>query len=200
VLTTSNGTPLSGQPLTLTLGTGTGTVSCSANSDSTGTTKCSVTPTSLPLGQVPVTVSFAGNANYAAATTTAQTLLYTYLPQGAFVIGDKSAVVNGSVTFSGPQWARDNSLTGGGAPASFKGFASTPSSTVPVCGGTWTTGPGNSAGAPTNVPSYVAVIVSSNVAKSGSTISGNIKAIAIVKTDAGGVGTGTVVAILPCAN
>ena len=122
---------------------------------------------------------------------------------GTFVLGDGSATVGSSETFWADTWSSQNTLSGGAGPSSFKGFANTPSSTPPVCGGTWTSDPGNSAGPPpAPLPGYMAVVVSSAVSKSDSTVTGNITQIVIVKTAAGYGpdpqfhGTGTVVAVL----
>ena len=121
--------------------------------------------------------------------------------QGSFVIGDGNAAVGNRVTFWGAQWAKRNSLSGGPAPASFKGFANSTSPNPPNCGGTWTSNPGNSSGPPSSVPSYITVIVASSITKSGPTISGNIPEMVIVQTDPGygpnpgHAGTGTVVAV-----
>jgi hypothetical protein len=129
---------------------------------------------------------------------------FTFTSGGNFVIGDQNASVGNAVTFWGAQWAKNNSLSGGSGPNSFKGFANTPA-TAPTCGATWSSDPGNSSGPPSTVPGYTAVIVSSNITKSGSTISGNIVEIVIVKTnpgygpDPGHAGTGTVVGVL-CAS
>ena len=57
--------------------------------------------------------------------------------RAGLAIGDHEAVVGGRVTFWGSQWARDNPLSGGSAPSSFKGFASQSSPMPPRCGGTW---------------------------------------------------------------
>src|SRR5207244_944191 len=108
-----------------------------------------------------------------------------------------------TVNWWGAQWARNNVLSGGAAPNAMKGFAATLSSQPPACGGSYTTDPGNSAPPPpvSAIPSYMGVIVSSQVTKSGSTISGNIPEIVVVKTDAGYSndpghrGTGTVLAV-----
>ena len=100
-----------------------------------------------------------------------------------------------------------NPPSGGGTPASFKGFAQTfltGSTTVadPACGGTWTGTTGPSSALPSSVPAYMAVVVPNKVTQSGSTISGNITKVVIVKTNAGyqpdpgDPGTGTVVATL----
>jgi uncharacterized repeat protein (TIGR01451 family) len=134
------------------------------------------------------------------ATTSCNTLGFTFAPGGgSFVIGDKNAATGTSVTFWGAQWAKDNSLSGGKAPASFKGFAENP--TAPSCGVAWTADPGNSTPPPDGpLPTYMAVIVTSSADQSGSTISGNNVHIVIVKTDPGyaanpgHAGTGTVVA------
>jgi len=126
----------------------------------------------------------------------------TFLASGSFVIGDLNASVGNTVTFWGAQWAKVNSLSGGSAPRAFKGFADITSTTPPTCGGTWTTDPGNSSGPPATVPSFMAVIVSSSITKSGATISGNVPKMVVVKTDPGyapspgHAGTATVVAVL----
>jgi hypothetical protein len=117
---------------------------------------------------------------------------------GAFVIGDKENVPAANVLWWGSQWWKANPMTSGSGPASFKGFEN--SNASPTCGRTWTTDPGNSSGPPATVPPYMGVIVSSKVTKSGSTISGDIVHIVVVKTDPGYApnpghdGTGTIVA------
>jgi hypothetical protein len=118
---------------------------------------------------------------------------------GSFVIGDLDASVGNQVTFWGAQWAKDNSLSNGPAPRSFKGF--TPS--VPRdCTGSWASEPGNSSNPPDTLPQFIAVIASSDVSQSGSTITGSVSKIVIVRTDPGygpspgHLGTGTVVAVV----
>jgi hypothetical protein len=126
------------------------------------------------------------------------------------VIGDRDAVVGNHVTFWGAQWARLNSLSGGEAPHSFKGFAN---STIPnpaTCGGTWTSDPGNSSGPPSSIPAFITVIAASSITQSGSEITGNIPEMVLIETDPGyepnpgHAGTGTVVAVVcisaPLAN
>ncbi len=118
---------------------------------------------------------------------------------GSFVIGNGNSANGTSVTFWGAQWRKLNPLSGGSAPASFKGYALHP--TTPSCGAVFSTDPGNSAPPPAGpLPRYMGVIVSSSVTQSGSTITGNIVHIVEVKTnsgyagDPGHAGTGTVVA------
>lgn len=120
---------------------------------------------------------------------------------GSFVIGNLNSAVGTNVTFWGAQWWKLNSLSGGAAPAAFKGFAKDPAS--PSCGSGWSTDPGNSAPPPPGpLPAFMAVIVSSSISKSGSTISGNSPHIVIVQTNPGydanpgHAGTGKVVATL----
>jgi hypothetical protein len=129
-------------------------------------------------------------------------LVFATTAGGAFVIGDGNAAIATPVTFWGAQWWKLNSPSGGTAPASFKGFANTPS-TPPACGTGWSTGPGNSSGPPpAPLPEYIAVIVASHVAQSGSQISGDTLEVVVVKTDPGyapnpgHAGTGTVVAVV----
>jgi probable HAF family extracellular repeat protein len=121
--------------------------------------------------------------------------------QENFVIGDGNAVVGNHVTFWGAQWAKANSLSGGSAPASFKGFVKSTSTNPPACGGTWQGTSGNRSKPPRTVPSYITVMVASSATKSRSTISGNIVNTATIKTDPGygpnpgHAGTGRVVAV-----
>ncbi len=66
---TSNGTPLSGQPLTLTLGTGRTAQSCTATTSSSGAASCSIPSVNQVAGSVTVTVSYAGNGSYQSSST-----------------------------------------------------------------------------------------------------------------------------------
>jgi hypothetical protein len=118
---------------------------------------------------------------------------------GAFVIGDGNSATGTAVTFWDAQWWKLNTLSGGSADASFKGFASSPAS--PSCGIGWTTDPGNSAPPPVGpLPAFMSVIVTSSSSQAGSQISGNTVHVVVVQTNAGydpavgHAGTGTVVA------
>ena len=122
-------------------------------------------------------------------------------PSG-FVIGDTNATIGTPVTFWGAQWWMANSLSGGLAPAAFKGFASTPE-TSPACGTNWSTGPGNSSGPPPGpLPELIEVTVASHITMSGPTISGDTQEVVVVNTnpgyapDPGHAGTGTVVEVV----
>jgi hypothetical protein len=133
-------------------------------------------------------------------TATCTTLIFAFAPgRGAFVIGNGNSTVNSAVNFWGPQWSKNNSLSGGAAPAAFKGYALNPA--TPSCGTNWSTDPGNSAPPPAGpLPAYMGVIVTSSVSQSGSQISGNTPRIVVVQTDpgyapaVGHAGTGKVVA------
>jgi hypothetical protein len=191
------GAPIAAKAVTMTLGSGSGAQSCTATTDASGTATCTISPVTVALGPQPVTDSFGGDAFYKSATNAQQALVFAFTPGGSFVVGDKSAT--GAVTFWGAQWSKANTLSGGGAPAAFKGFEDTPA--VTACATGWTTDPGNSTPPPAApLPSYMAVVVASAVSQSGSTISGNTVNIVIVKTDPGyqpnpgHAGTGTVVA------
>jgi hypothetical protein len=118
---------------------------------------------------------------------------------GTFVIGDQNAQVGSQVTFWSAQWWQDNSLSTGLAPASFKGFAD---NATAICGSPWSTDPGNSSHPPATVSGTVPVIVSSQISKSGSVISGDTTEVVLVQVDPGYAGdpghpgTGTVVGIV----
>ena len=120
---------------------------------------------------------------------------------GQFVVGDLVNMAGGAtVNFWGSQWWKNNSMSGGEGPSSFKGFEN--GNGLPACGSTWTSQPGNSSNPPQTIPQFMAVIVSSSVQKNGSVITGNVKRIIIVQTNPGygpspgHWGTGQVVAIL----
>ena len=121
---------------------------------------------------------------------------------GAFAISDLQDINGHAVYWWGAQWWKNDHLSTGLAPASFKGFENSIAS--PWCGDTWTTRPGNSSRPPKAVApnSYMAVIVSSWITKRGSVISGNVVHVVLVRTNAGygpnpgHPGTGTIVATL----
>src|SRR5262249_41786252 len=116
------------------------------------------------------------------ATTTM--LVYAVPADGSFVIGDGGQAVGHDVTFWGAQWWKGNDLSAGKAPAAFKGFAGTPATVT--CGTSWSADPGNSMPPPPGqLPPYMAVLVSSAIRKSGSTISGNTVHVVVVKTNPG---------------
>jgi len=133
-------------------------------------------------------------------SSTSSAFVFCVTPGGGnFVIGDNNAAIGTSVTFWGAQWSMVNSLSGGGAPPSFKGFEKKPPTVT--CGTDWTSSPGNSSHPPPGpLPEFMAVIVSSLITKSGSTINGDTLHMVIVKTnpgyapDPGHPGTGEVVA------
>src|SRR5205823_12935837 len=85
-------------------------------------------------------------------------LVFAFAPGGgAFVAGDGSSGVGNAVTFWGAQWASLNVVTGGTAPAAFKGYAKSPA--APTCSDTWKTDPGHSAPAPAGpLPAYMGVL------------------------------------------
>src|SRR5438094_814593 len=118
---------------------------------------------------------------------------------GAFVIGDGNSALGTAVTFWGAQWSTLNTLSGGPAPSSFKGFALSPA--TPSCGADWSTDPGNSVSPPAGpLPAFIGVIVTSSSSQSGSQISGDTVHMVVVQTNngyapaVGHAGTGRVVA------
>jgi hypothetical protein len=137
----------------------------------------------------------------ASLAASASAIAKTPSTSGMFVIGDQSATVGTQVTFWGAQWWKDNGLSGGAAPASFKGFAD---NATGYCGDTWSTRPGNSSAPPAadSVTGQIPVIVSTAVSKSGPVISGDISTVVLVQVDPGyepdpgHPGTGTVVGVV----
>lgn len=192
--------PIAGRQVVFTLGSGATAQTCPGMTDATGTAACTIL-VNQPLGAGVVSDQFAGDAFYLPSSASANTILFAFLDHGAFVLGDQTAVVASGVTFWSATWSSQNVLSGGNAPDSFKGFASAISTNAPVCGDTWTSRPGNSSGPPATLPSFMGVVVSTTVSKSGPTLSGNVPEIVVVQTnpgyapDPGHPGTGSVIAV-----
>jgi hypothetical protein len=187
-----------------------GEASCTLAAVNASSASCQVsyTPsatTSSPVRSDTIAAAYGGDAthNPSSGETNVEVLSITLLASGSFVIGDQNAAMGNQVTFWGAQWSKLNTLSGGDAPPSFKGFASTTTANPPSCGAAWSSGPGNSSPPPNApLPEYMVVIASSGVSKSGSTISGNTAHVVVVKTspgyapDPGHRGTGRVVGIV----
>jgi hypothetical protein len=157
------------------------------------------------LGSVPITADFIGDAFYLPSSDHATAIVFAFPTGGAFVVGDASVAAGGTQTWWSHSWASANTLSGGGAPSAFKGFAGTvslPTSTPPAaCGGPWSSSPGNSSSPPATIPSFMGVLVAGTSTKAGSTISGNTASIVVVQVNPGygpnpgHPGTGAVVAV-----
>jgi PKD repeat protein len=192
-----------GQSVTFTIGgqscTGTTTgsnVSCQISSISAAT-----------LGSKTINVSFSGDSYYLGSTDSASVIVFAFPNTGAFTVGDLTAAggAGTNVSWWSDSWWSLNTLSGGTAPLSFKGFAGAVT-TLPtqspanVCGTSFTTLPGNSPPPVSGVPSYMGVLVPSSVTKSGSNINGAWASIIVVKVNPGyspnpgHPGTGTIVA------
>lgn len=139
------------------------------------------------------------------ASAVTQVMVFAYSTGGSFAVGDTSVGPIGSSTgrsvyFWGAQWSRNNVLSGGSAPSSFKGFENNP--VLPACGLQWTTSGGNSSGVPATVPTYMAVVVTGSVTNDHGDLSGDEVHVVIVRTDPGygpqpgTPGTGTIVAVI----
>jgi hypothetical protein len=195
--------PIPAQTVTLSLGS----QHCTGITRPSGGVSCTIASVTVPLGPTTVGASFVANAAYQASSSTAPATVFAFPSRGAFVLGDATAAGAGptsTVTWWGNTWSQLNALGGGAAPSAFKGFAGVialPTTTPPVpCGSDWTTTGGNSPPPVTGIPTYMGVVVASNVAQSGSTISGDTVHIVVVKTNPayapspGHPGNGTIVA------
>jgi hypothetical protein len=196
-------TPIAGRTLTLTIGSGATSQNCvTPATDTSGNAQCTIANVTVAQGPQPVKADFAGDGYYLpSADATQHVIIFAFPARGIFALGDQTATANPSnVTFWGAQWSGLNTLTGGSAPASFKGFADNPSSKPPACRGTWTTSPGNSSSPVASVPAYMGTAVSTSISQNGNTITGNITKIVVVLTapgyaaNPGHPGTGTIIA------
>lgn len=185
---------------TATIDWGDGSSSSGTVSGSGGSYSVSGSHAYSSTGYFNVAVSVDDVGGSTAATPTCQLLVFAFAPgSGSFAIGDGNSANGTDVTFWGARWATLNTLSGGPAPASFKGFAGTPA--TPSCGASWSTDAGNSTPPPSGpLPAYMGVIVTSSAGMSGSQISGDTAHIVVVKTGSGyapnpgHAGKGTVVA------
>ncbi|HEY1420089.1 MAG TPA: PKD domain-containing protein, partial [Candidatus Dormibacteraeota bacterium] len=192
-------TPISGRTLVFTLGSGGAAQTCSATTDQSGVAACSIA-VAQALGPTPLSITFGSDGFYAAASANATVIVFAYVAGGSFVIGDRATDAGGSVTFWGANWKKANPLSGGTPPSDFLGFEN--STALPVCGEGWNGEPGTSGGPPASLPAYIAVIVSSQVTRSGAILNGDTLHIVIVQVAPGyanypgRAGTGTIVAVL----
>jgi hypothetical protein len=167
-----------------------GGATCTTATSATGDASCTLPAEALSLGPSTVTARFDGDALYAGSVATGPVLVYAMPAGGMFAVGDVAAT--GTVTFWSPSWWLLNTLTGGSAPASFKGFA-----TTPVDGG-WLASPGFDH-APAVVPEWMAVLVANRVARQGETIAVATTRMVVVHVgtyDARVAGYGAVVAAI----
>jgi hypothetical protein len=195
------GTAIAGRTVHFTLGTGVSAQTCDGVTSGSGIATCSINPVAQPLGPGVVAASFSGDAYYRSASAGATTMVFAFLEHGSFAVGNLSASMGASVTYWSSQWSKVNTLSGGPAPSTFKGFINGLSVEPPTCGITWTsTLGGNSTQPPATVPSFMGAVVPSTVTASGSTSFGNAVKIVVVQTNPGyssnpgGAGTGTIVA------
>ena len=184
-----------------------GSQNCTATTNPSGVVSCTIPTVAVPLGPETVGASFAGDAYYKSASATGTAVVFAFPSKGAFTLGDKTVASAGTstVTWWRSDWSSLNSLSGGAAPAAFKGYDSSvttlPTTTpVALCGTKFASAGGDSPPPTTDVPSYMGVLVASSVTKSGSKINGQFAHIVVVKTNPGygpapaDSGTGTIVA------
>jgi RHS repeat-associated protein len=205
--------PLAGKTVTFTLGS----ITASAVTDASGNAAATLTlPATLPAGPAQIQITFAGDASEQPAATTAPVYVVQPAP---FVLwgGNTPGLALGQhVNFWGSQWA--SQVTGGDYQAnpSFKGFAAPGATPLALCEPTartsgtpqldaacWSSKPGDSS-PPATLGDYIEAIVSTSIAKQGSTIYGNIAALVVVRVDPGSAyapgpghpGFGTIVAVI----
>jgi len=180
----------SGQLITFTLGA----QSCSGRTDSSGLASCSISAVSgSTLGPKTVTASAVADAYYLGSSDSEPVIVFSFPSKGAFVLGNTSVAAATTATtlnWWSDSWWQLNSLTGGVAPLSFKGFAGDvtalpATSPAKSCGASFATAPGNSPPPTSGVPSYMGVLVAGSVGKNGSNITGSWNRIVVVQTNPG---------------
>lgn len=177
-------TPVGGRAVTFTLGTGGSAQTCTdPATDTTGLATCTIV-VSQPVGPTTLTAAFDGDAYYLATASTRSVVVFSWTPGGNFVIGDGNDTTGATATFWADDWYLRNSVSGGIAPSSFKGFSNIPAGKT-TCGGTWSTGGGNSPPPAGAVPQYTAVLVTDRATKKGKVISGTKPIIVVVRVNPG---------------
>lgn len=180
------GTPITGRSVVLTLGEDPDAQSCVTLTDSSGEASCEIDPVDQQLGPQAISAAFAGDDYYLPSADDDELIIFEWTGGGHFVVGDGSAVEDATVTFWSSEWHHENTVSGGPAPASFKGFASRPSGPTDCATTTsWRSSGGNSADAPDEVPEYTAMLVTDSVERNGRGIVGSSVSIAIVRVDSG---------------
>ena len=110
--------PVAGRPVTLTLGA----QSCTGTTDAAGAATCVIPSVATTLGPQPLGASFAGDAFYEPSSDRSQqAIVFAFPSRGVFTVGDRAV---SPVTWWANDWSTRNALSGGPAPAAFKGFVS----------------------------------------------------------------------------
>jgi hypothetical protein len=186
VLTEDDPTPVAGRAVTLTLGSGITAQSCTdPATDATGKAECTIAVVNQPLGPSTLSAAFAGDLYYHPSNASRSVVVFQWTTGGSFVIGDGNDAVGATATFWSSQWSLLNTVSGGVAPSSFKGFANSPSGPTTCGAPNWASLPGNSPPPASSVPAYTALLVTSSVTKSGNTISGTKPTIVVVSVNPG---------------
>jgi RHS repeat-associated protein len=210
-LVDDDGQPLAGRTVTFRLGTAVAEAVTGAD----GTATASLSVPNLATGTARLEAAFSGDAWYRASSAASTVLV---AQPTSFVIwgGNTPGLRLGErVQFWGAQWSRQ--VRGGdyADQADFKGWSNAPlpprlcqpnahtTGTPRLDASCWTSKPGNS-NPPAKLGNYIQVIVSTSIAKNGSTIYGNIAATVVLQVDTssaygpdpGHPGYGTVLGVL----
>ena len=175
VLRKNDGSPVSGKVVVFSVGS----ISASGIPDANGVATAAL---ALWSGQYTLNASFIGDAYYTPSNANQQ-ILYAYQTTQFVIWGGNqpnladAVKVGQDYMFWGAQWA--NQVTAGGFQAnkSFKGYEDQ------VSGSSWTSNTANSGNLPASVARYISVIVSTQITKKGSVISGNITEVVVLQVD-----------------
>jgi hypothetical protein len=199
----TGGAAVAGRVLTLSLGSGASAQSCTGTTDAAGGASCTINPVAQPLGAGTAGAAFGGDTTFGASSTSVATLVFRYLDGQSFAVGDRSATIGATVTYFGVEWTKWNALSNTAKPTPlFRGLAAHLASDPAQPGSTWSASPADEASPPSSVPSYMAVLITSRVDRSGAQISGDVTRLAVIQTNPGYSrtetrATGRLVAFLP---
>jgi len=140
--------PVVGRTVHFILGSGGRAQTCDGVTNTGGMATCAISLVTQPFGPGVVAASFAGDASYGPSAASLNTVIFAFLQDSGFAVGDGSEWLGASVTFWRAQWSKDNALSGGKAPASFKGFVTDLSARTTACGVMWTAKAGGSSTPP----------------------------------------------------
>jgi hypothetical protein len=132
----------------------------------------------LSTGEYSLNASFAGTTYYISSSAS-QSPLYVYRPTHFVIWGGNAGgiQVGHPYMFWGSDWWKEVTAGNFAANAKFKGYAEQVTDTM------WWGLPGNSVHPPKTVPSHIGVIVTTQMDKQGSKVTGNIAKRVILRVE-----------------
>ena len=169
-----SGAPVVGETVVFTATSGAGSMTISDTTDATGEAHAV-----LPVGEYAVTAAFAGTSYFEPASDV-MSPVYVYRPTNFVIWGGNAGgfPAGARYTFWGSQWWKQVVAGSYAAGSSFKGWAES------VSGRTWQSPPADAAPRPpATLPSYIGVMVTTDVRMKGSRAYGDVYDLVVLRVD-----------------